>query len=221
MTIDPVVGRIADGRNLLENLSLLADVATWQTSQEVWKAWQDGAPIEGVNTANLAVYRLVEGEAVVDILGREGNPFVDPRLREDVYHGIVRNQFFVPQGEMKEHVVSAIRARQSATIRYSGLHLRNDYSSSTYGYIQAGVENTTEEKKLFSAVYGTDIPCDGIFLSLFKENIVQEQLQNRSEDIFVRACYFGYLQTFNAGDRFINNNRSAIRGVRREVLVPK
>src|SRR3989344_5400327 len=100
MTIDAVVERIADGRNLLENLQILGDnINTWQNSQEVWKAWQDGAPVQGVNTANLSVCRLVDGEAVLDLLGREGNPFMDSRFREDAYHGIVGNEFFMPQGD--------------------------------------------------------------------------------------------------------------------------
>lgn len=218
MTIDTVIGkveRIAEGGNLLANLEFLQDINTWETSQEVWQAWQRGAPVKGVSTANLGVYRLVDGEAVFDLLGREGNPFLDSRFREEAYHGIIDLEFFSLQGEMKEQVLSAIKAKQSATIKYSGLNLKTGDCSPSQGYIEAGNDNTAEEKKLFSIVYGTDNPGEGRKIYLLREEVVKAQLQQRGEDFVAKACCLGDDQDFSAGGRLINLYYNAICGVRR------
>ena len=219
MTLDTVVERIADGRNLLENLALI-DINTWQTSQEVWQAWQKGAPVQGVNSANMGIYRLVNGKAVFNLLGKAGNLFMDSKFQEDVYNGILGNEFFFPQGEMKQLVQSAIGAKPSATINYSGLNVKTEGCGSNYGYVQASGKNTAEEKKLFSAVYGTDNPGDGKRVYLLRKNVVKKQLKSKKDDVVARACYFYYNQNFDADDRSINSDRSAVRGVRRrEVAV--
>ncbi len=64
MTLEAVVGnkveRVIDGRNLLNNLRLI-DAETWETSQKVFKAWQNGVPVvpkqqktrlQGIKTTN-------------------------------------------------------------------------------------------------------------------------------------------------------------------------
>ena len=70
MSIDAVVERVSEGGNLLASLALI-EPGTWQISQEVFRDWQNGARVEGVNTANLGIYRLVDGEVVFDLLGRK------------------------------------------------------------------------------------------------------------------------------------------------------
>ncbi len=218
MTLDAVVERIVDGGNLLENLGLLANITTWQTSSEVFRAWQEGAPVQGVNTANLAVYRMVDGEAVFDLLGKTGNPFMDDRFREDAYHGIVITEFFSPQGEMKEEVLSAIHAGESTTVRYSELQVKTDGCSENYGYIEFGKGNTDAEKLLFSAVYGTENPGHGKKIYLLRESVVQSKLKDRADDVVARACYLDNDQCFNAYDRGIDLHCSAVRGV--HLVVP-
>ncbi len=216
MTIDAVVEsrveRVADGINLLDNLGLI-DINTWQNSQEVFKAWQDGAAVKGVNTANLAVYRLEDDEAVFKLLGREGNPFIDESLRKDAYNGILGNKYFVPQGPMKDKIKSA---KPLVTVRYSGLTIKIDGCEGTnYGYVVFDGNNNAEEKKLFNAVYGTDNPGIGKRIYLLRKNVVKVQLKNKKEDDLVaRACYLDNDQSFIADDRDIDIYVSAVRGVR-------
>ena len=93
-TIDAVVERVSEGGNLLASLALI-EPGTWQISQEVFRDWQNGARVEGVTTANLGIYRIVNGEVVFDLLGREGNLFVDERFRKDTYKGILSNDLFI------------------------------------------------------------------------------------------------------------------------------
>ncbi len=215
MTLDAVVERVNDGRNLLANLALI-DLSTWQTSQEVFADWQKGAPVEGVNTANMGIYRLVNGEPVFNLLDRKGNPFLDERFREDAYHSILDNDFFFPSKAMKEHILAAINAGHSATMRYSGLRVKTKGCGANYGYVEVDGENTREEEKLFVAVYGTKNPGNGKKVYLLREDVVKRQLEGKKkDDVIVRACYFYYSQSFNANDRYINNGDSAVRGVRR------
>ncbi len=216
MTIDAVVERkverVADGRNLLNNLNLI-NAATWETSDEVFKAWQDGAAIEGVNTANLAVYGLEDDEAVFELLGREGNPFMDESLRKDAYNGILQNEFFVPQGAMKDEIKAA--KPLVTTIRYSELTIKTDGCESTnFGYVIFDGKNTDGDKKLFNAVYGTDNLGLGKRIYLLRKDVVEVQLKNRKDDLIVRACYFYDYQSFIANDWFIGGFSSAVRGVR-------
>ena len=211
-TIDKVVERVSEGRNLLGNLALI-DVNTWETSQEVYKAWQSGVAVKGVNTANLAVYRFVDGKVVFNLLGHEGNPFVEERFRKDVYNGILLNEFFMPQGEMKEHVMAAINAGQSVEINYSGLNTKTEDCSESYCFIEFNGNNPDEEKRLFSGVYGVENIEDGKRIYLLRENIVKQQLDERPDDLVVRACYLNSYRNFNAGDRLINYHYSAVRGV--------
>ena len=139
MTIDAVVERkverVADGGNLLENVKLIHP-DSWENSQEVFKAWENGAPVKGVNTANLAVYRLEkdpntgEDEAVFELLGREGNPLMDETLRKEAYNGILLNEFFLPQGTMKDQ----IKAAKKTTISYSRLRIKTYGCDDNFGY---------------------------------------------------------------------------------------
>ena len=62
--------RISEGGNLLANLKLLDSIDTWETSQEVFKAWRDVASIEGVSTANMGIYRLEGDDVVFDLFLR-------------------------------------------------------------------------------------------------------------------------------------------------------
>lgn len=208
--------RISEGGNLLANLKLLDNIDTWETSQEVFKAWQDGAPVEGVSTANMAIYRLEDGEAVFDLLGKDGNLFVDERFQQDTYSGIVSNDFFFPNAEMKKHVVDAIVAGKSATVKYSQLRVKTENCGKNFGYVEFDGNNNDEEKKLFKAVYGIDNPGIGKKVYLLREDVVRAQLTERPNDMIARACCLNYDQNFNADDRYIGSYYGAVRGVRRE-----
>lgn len=196
MTIDAVVERkerVADGGNLLANLALI-NPKTWETSDEVFSAWQSGVPVEGVNTANLAVYRLEDGKAVFELLGREGNPFLDETLREEAYNGILQNEFFVPQGAMKDKIKAT---KKQVTLRYSELKIKTDGCEGTnYGYVVFDGKNNAEEKKLFNAVYGTDNPGIGKIIYLLRQDVVGAQLKNKPADLVARACCLDYDQGF-------------------------
>ncbi len=213
MTIDAVVERIAEGSNLLDNLSLI-DINTWQTAREVFAAWQSGASVQGVITANMAIYRLVDGEVVFDLLERQGNSFMDDRFQEETYKGILDNEFFFPADAIKSHISSAITAGQSTTIKYSEFNVKTKDCGANYGYVEVGEKNTDEEKRLFSAVYGVENPGIGKRVYLLREDVVKQQLKNRETDLVARACYFGNGQYFGAYDRDIGNYYSAVRGVR-------
>jgi len=219
MTIDTVVKkveRISDGGNLLANLKLLEDINTWQTSQEVFKAWREGAAVQGVSTANMGIYRLDNGEVVFNLLSRPGNLFMDERFLQGAYDGISSNNSFFPTVDMKKHVMAAITAGQSATIHYPKLRVKTKDCGSHYGYVKFGDNNTDEEKRLFHAVYGDD-PDTGKRVYLLREEVVKNQLlDDRKEDIIVRACYLYDDQDFNADDWGIGNYYGAVRGVRRE-----
>ena len=218
MTIDTVVKkveRISDGGNLLANLKLLEDINTWQTSQEVFKAWREGAAVQGVSTANMGIYRLDNGEVVFNLLSRPGNLFMDERFLQGAYDGISSNNSFFPTVDMKKHVMAAITAGQSATIHYPKLRVKTKDCGSHYGYVKFGDNNTDEEKRLFHAVYGDD-PDTGKRVYLLRENTIREQLGAARKDMIVRACYLDDNQDFIAIDRGIGNYNGAVRGVRRE-----
>src|SRR3989338_8014682 len=102
-SIEGIIERVSEGGNLLVNLVLI-DINTWQTSQEVWKAWQSGVKAEGVNTANMGIYRLVDNEVVFDLLGKQGNLFMDDRFQEDTYNGILQYDFFLLPYAMKQQI---------------------------------------------------------------------------------------------------------------------
>jgi len=216
MTIDKVVERVSEGGNLLANLALI-DISTWETSQQVWKAWQSGAPVQGVNTANMGIYRLVDGEPVFNLLGMQGNLFVDERFREDTYNGILRNEFFLPQAEMKDHVMAAIDTGLSVEIHYSGLKTKTTGCNESYCFVEAGRKNTDEEKKLFKGVYGVENPGNGRKIYLLRENVVKSALSERQDDLVARACYFDGDQFFFAVDSNFGYYVSAVRWVRRDV----
>ena len=150
--------RISEGGNLLANLKLLDSIDTWETSQEVFKAWRDGASIEGVSTANMGIYRLEGDDVVFDLFGKEGNLFVDEGFQQDTYSGIVSNDFFFPTDPMKSHVMAVIGAGKSVTVKYSQLRIKTKDCGENYGYVEFDGNNNDEEKKLFNAVYGTDNP---------------------------------------------------------------
>ncbi len=210
MTLETTVERVSEGRNLLENLRLI-DTQTWQTSQEVFRDWNNGASVIGVNTANLAVYRLVDGEVVFDLLGREENPFCDERFQEEVYNGILNNDFFSPQGAMKEHIQAAIQP--DATVRYSGLRVETKDCGPNYGYVKANKRNNNEEKKLFALVYGTENPGKGKRVYLLMEEVVKAQLHEKKDDLIADACYFNDCQDFFAYDNNFLDCFSAVCGV--------
>lgn len=219
MTIDAVVEkveRISEGGDLLANLKLLRDINSWQTSREVFEAWKDGDSIEGLNTANMGIYRLDGSEAVFDLLSREGNLFMEERFQEGTYKGILGADFFFPTAEMKEHVIAAITAGESVTVRYSKLRVKTKECGSHYGYIEFDGNNNAEEKKLFNKVYGTDEPGNRKKVYLLRENVIRDQLKDRKDDMIARACYLDYGQSFSAYDRNIVSCLSAVRGVRYE-----
>jgi hypothetical protein len=218
-TQTPRIERVADGKNLLENL-LLIDISTWQTSKEVFAAWKAGASVEGVNTANLGVYRLIDGDIsqpAFNLIERSGNLFLDDIFREAAYKGIVQNEFFIPNGEMLKHVMAAITAGKSSQIVYSQINLETEGCNSSYGHVPVNSRNASEEKKLIGAVYGTETPGKGKQVYLLRPNIVSEVLTSNPNGIIVRACCFINDQGFSALGRGIFNAYRAVRGVRRVV----
>jgi hypothetical protein len=210
MTIESIVERVYEGGNLLANLAMI-DVTTWQTSQQVYKAWQEGAAIEGVNTANLPVYKIVDDEVVFNLLGHDGNLFVDERFREAVYNGILKKGYFMLEGNMNDYVVAAIEGGKSLETKYSKLNTETDGCSPSRCFIEACKDNTDEEKKLFKGVYGFENPGNGSKIYLFRENFVRAQLNEKPDDLIVGACFFR--DSFNNDDRYLNHGSSAVRGV--------
>lgn len=181
---------------LLSNLSLI-DKNTWQTSQEVYSDAQKGAFVGEVTTSNMGIYRLVNGKAVFDLLGREGHLFIDDKFKEDAYKGINENKFFFLTREMNRHVMSVINAGASTTVPYSGLNVEAA-EGTTFGSISTSNQNTDEEKKLFSAIFGTDNCGNTKIVSLLTEDVVKAQLKKRRDDLIARTCYFH--------DNFYENN---------------
>ncbi len=210
MTLDAVVERVLNSGNLLNNLGRI-DVATWETSQEVFKAWQSGVPVNVVNTANLGVYRLEDDNVVFELFGREGNPFVDKTMREGVYNGIWQNEFFFPQRAMKDKIKSA---KPLVTVRYSGLRLKTKDCITNYAYVEFDGKNTDEEKELFNAVYGTDNPGIGKRIYLLTKDVVEVQLKNKKNDLIARACFLDVNQNVYPIDRGTYFLSGAVRGVR-------
>lgn len=206
-----ITGRIAEGGDLLGNLALLEDINTWQNSKEFHKAWRVG----GIITANMGIYRLVDGEEVFDLLEKQGNLFVDPRFQKAAYDGIWDSKFYFPQEDMKQHVLYAINAKQSVTIPYSGLNVKTECCRPEECFIRTGKRNTDEEKKLFSAVYGTDNPNYGKKVYLLRKKFVKKQLRDRKDDFIARACYFDLDQNFSALVRIFHCYSNAIHGERR------
>lgn len=207
------VERIAEGKNLLENI-LLLEPLTWQTSQEVFRDWQAGAKVIGVNTANLGIYRLIDGEPVFDLLPREGNLFLDDRFRQRVYDGIISQDFFVLPEDMLEHVMSAINTGKAVEVPYSGLNLITEGCNPNYGYVKVSKGNTPAEETLISGVYGVKNPGHGKRVYLLRPNVVKKALKKNPQGAVARACYFSGSQDFDAIGRGIGSISSAVRGVR-------
>lgn len=219
-TIPRMVERIAEG-NLVQCLAEVDPIETWETPQEVWRAWQSGVPVQGVNTASLSVGRLVDGQPVFNLLAREGNLFIPEKYRQKTYDGIVGNDFFVlsPKGDtsdMFDYVMAAIKAGNSVEVPYSGLTVLTKGCGPTYGYVLVGGNNTTDEKRLVHGVYGEN-PGNGKQIYLLRKEAVQNALKSNPEGMVVRACWFYYIQDFGAYDRIIYYLDSAVRGVRRIV----
>ena len=206
MAIDEVVEKVNEGGNLLANLALIKP-ETWEDSVQVFKA-RDFVVI----TANMAIYKLVDGELVFELLGKEGNPFMDETLRKDAYNGIVKYGFFFPQSAMKEHIKAA---KALVTVRYSGLRLKTKDCSENCAYVKFNGKNNDEEKKLFNGVYGTDNLRNGTTVYLLRENVVEAQLRNRNDELIARACYFDDDRAFYADVSCIDHLVSAVRWVRR------
>lgn len=228
MPLDDAVERVIKAKTLLGCLAII-DSTTWKTSEEVFKIWQRGAPVERVNTANLAVYRLIDGEAVFNLLGREGNPFCDERFQKEAYDCIGRMRYFFPSETMKEYILGAISA--DATVHYSGLDLSSPIpewpehlkkSGPDYEFVTVNRKNKPEEKKLFEAVYGTKNPGKGKKVMLLRKDIVQKMLDADKDRLIVRGCYFSDDQDFVAIDRPIAYDSSsyeyAVYGKMRENL---
>ncbi len=219
MTLERVVERVNDGGNLLANVAHIYP-NTWQTSQEVWKASQLGDSVMGVTTANMGIYRLDNGKPVFNLLGREGNLFIDEKFREDAYNGIVNKKFFFPSEAMKQHIMVAIHNRESVTVRYSGLRVNTKDCSPNFGYVEIDGKNTAEDIKLFVAVYGTDDLSNGKRVYLLREDVVKDQLKGRKEDdVIAWACFFNFSQNFGANGGNTIIHYCAVRGVRRENVV--
>ncbi len=210
MTIEGVVYK---GDNLLINLGLI-DIKTWNNSVEVFKAKDFD-----VITNNLAVYRIIDGQEIFNLVGPEGNLFVDGKFREDVYYGILKNnEFFLPKGEMKEYVISAINNKKSVQVNYSGLNLYYDSNANNTieEYIKVHENNTDEEKKLITGVYGIEIPDIGkkIYkIYLLKTNVVKKVLKNNPNELIVLPCYFYKSQNFDAIARKFLDYHNAVRGI--------
>ena len=216
MSIDAVVERVSEGGNLLASLALI-EPGTWQTSQEVFRDWQNGAPVQGVNTANLGIYRIVNGEVVFDLLGREGNLFVDERFRKDTYKGILSNDLFVLPEEMRAHVMDTIKGGHTVSVRYSGLRTMTKGCGDHYCYVKSGEGNTDGDKKLFTGVYGLENPGEGKKIFLLREKVVKSQLKKNKDEFIARACCFYGNRDFLAIYLDIDYY-GAVRGARRKVV---
>ena len=213
MSIDAVIKRVSEGGDLLANLALIVP-ATWQTSKEVFRDWRNGALVQGVNTANLGIYRIVNGEVVFDLLSREGNLFVDERFRKSAYWGILRNDFFILPEEMRAHVMDAIKGGHTVSVRYSGLRTMTEGCGDHYCYVESGEGNTVEGEKLSTGVYDMSNPGDGKKIFLLRENVVKSQLKRNKEGLVARACYIYGNRDFFAIYLDIDYY-GAVRGVRR------
>lgn len=210
----PNVERVADGMNLLENLALI-ELQSWQTSQEVFADWRAGVFIGGVNTANLAVYRLVKGKPVLDLLAKEGNLFLDDRFRQETYKGILNQKFFIPSGDMLEYIMSAITRGKAVEVPYSGLKVRTEDCGEDYGFVEVNVKNISEEKKLIQGVYGIENPGNGKKIYLLRPKVVKRELSDNVNGAVVRACDFINDKYFYASDRTFNYDGGGIvSGVR-------
>lgn len=211
MTLNEVVERVSEGRNLLANLALIKP-ETWEDSVQVFNAKDFG-----VVTANMGIYDLVldSDDVEFNLLGKEGNLFIDDRFREKVYNGIVTNEFFVLPDDMKIHVKYAIDAESSVRVRYSGLRLKTENCNPKYGYVEVSDDNTPTEKTLIKGVYGIENPGNGKKIFLLRKSVVKAQLENRKNDLIARACYFDIDLNFDADVRDIDSYISAVRGVRR------
>ena len=216
MALDAVVERVAMWGNLLGVLGQI-DGNTWQTSQEAFADWKGIEYVNGVSTANMGIYRLVDGEAVFDLLGREGNPLVDERFQKEAYRGMIAHKFFFPQGEMKQHVLAAIHDGRTVTVPYSGLRVKTRNFEKISGYVEYRGRNTDEEKKLFVAVYGTDDPGWEKKVHLLTEGCVGNLLAGRkiADDFIVLACQLSHQRDFFADAELIDGDNYAVRGVRR------
>jgi len=166
----------------------------------------------------MTYYRIDSGDALIDLVDREGNLFLDDRFRKDTYTGIRDNAFFFLTPEMKKQVMdTAITPKKSAQVKYSELNVKTDNCGPAYCYIEANDDNTDGEKRLFAAAYGKENPGNGRRFYLLRENVVKAQLRGREGDMFARACYLDNDLNFSADDRDINNAYGGVRGVRRVV----
>ena len=150
-----------------------------------------------------------------DLLGREGNLFVDERFRKSAYDGILRNDFFILPEEMRAHVMDAIKGGHTVSVQYSGLRTMTNGCGDYYCYVESGEGNTDEDKKLFTGVYGRSNPGDGKQIFLLREKVVRSQLKKNKEGLVARACYLGGDQYFGAYDRNFYICNGAVRGVSR------
>lgn len=209
------VETVTDGGNLLKNLALI-ESNSWQTSKKVFADWQAGVQVQGTNTANLAVYRLVKGEPVLDLLAKKGNLFLEDRFRQKTYEGILNQEFFIPSGGMLKYVMSAITAGKSVKVPYSGLNVENN---SCWDFIEVNAKNESDEKKLIYSVYGIEEPGNGRKIFLLSPDKVKKALGHNIDDVVVRACFFYYNRDFFADDRNLKNPFSSVRGLRRKLSV--
>ncbi len=209
-SIDRIVERVSEGGNLLENLRLIKP-ETWQTAVEVFDAWQKGVTVEGVNTADLGVYRLVDGNVVFNLVPRAGNPFADERFMNEIYRGILSNEFYHPTGDMLKHIMQAIP--QALQVDYFGLDLVVENENLRYGHVLVKEQNTDTENRLIIGVYGAHRPI-GKKIILLRPDLVKGELKT-DDDLVALACYRNDHQNFSAIDKLINDSSSAVRGVRR------
>src|SRR3989344_261608 len=143
--------RVEDGRNLLENLALIVQ-GTWETAPQVYKAHLAGEYTVDVVTNNMPVYRLIDGEPTIALVGPEGNLLADKRFQKQAYEMIMAYPFFQPEGKMLEHVLRAIEAGQAVEVPYSGLSLETDSESGQdHCYVETGARNSPHDNRLIEA----------------------------------------------------------------------
>jgi len=170
-------------------LKLPQNVSDWMTSAE---AFNNSNGIYGV-PANLAVYRLVRQEPVVDLLERDGNLFASPEFCSDVYARMrssgerrIRTDSYQPiclSEREREYILSAVKTKKSFTAAYSGLRIDRN------GGVKVQDHATADEKRLFLGAFGTDSPNKANHVILLKPDEIGNLLSRNPADLFAMACY--------------------------------
>ena len=215
-----LVERVNDAIGLIGNLRLI-DPQTWLTSQELVALWADkdkGTVIDSANTANMSVYRIVDGKVILNFFEKKGNLFLESQYRDEVAKIIIQGNDksggtnSILEGNMLAYVNEAIKEGHTVEIPYSGLRLR-PFGTDAVLDIRQGLNNA-DEQRLIQAVYGEVVPKDMTRITLMGETDIKEILKGNEDKALVRACFMNKNLFFLAGDPTIHDKNSAVYGVR-------